>query len=118
VVRKPCSTNGFVPADRDRDDVPTAALAKERDCLFSFAPVETFGHREDVCVRRSGLRGVWAALGVSGVHFRISADTTTLPSCQSRALGWSGSLSTGPDNGSGDRGSGAYSVSLYSEGEA
>jgi hypothetical protein len=70
VTRKPCPANGFVSAGGHRDDVPTAAFAEERDRLFSFTPIEPFGHREELCVRLpGGLRVVWAALGASGVHF-------------------------------------------------
>jgi hypothetical protein len=73
VAGKPCSANGFVSAGGQRNDVSTAALAKERDRLFSFAWVAIFGHRNELCVRRSGsLSAVWAALGVSGVHWQIS----------------------------------------------
>lgn len=69
VAWKPCPALGFVSADGHRDDVAAAALAKERDCLFSFALLAIFGHSADLRIRRSRtVRVVGVALGVSRVH--------------------------------------------------
>jgi hypothetical protein len=67
--------SGFVAADGHRDDVPTAALAKEGDRLFPFAPVETFGQRKDLCIRSFG--GAWVPWAVMG-----SPSTSESPSGQ------------------------------------
>ena len=67
-----------VPARGRRDDVRTAALAEERDGLFSVTPPEFFDHRENACVSRPRrMHGFGAAPGSPGAHFHVCPDATS-----------------------------------------